>query len=146
MQKRHNSSAYALELSLFCIKPSLYVQVYCSNEVMNQTLICPSMGALDRIWILNHHHYPLDFMRIMSNAWCHQYNTWMNVDLSSNMFCGIHLRAILQEVLMKIICKMCYEIKLLKLLTHLPGVNELRQCIHMKYVIIMQWSNTMLNP
>ena len=62
----------------------------------NQTLICPSMEALDRIWILHHHHYPLDFMT------------------SSKVFCGIQLRAILQEVLMNLIYEV-WEITLLKL-------------------------------
>ena len=40
------------------------------------------------------------------------------------MFCCIHLRAI-PQVLMHLICNMCSEITLLKLLPHLPGINEL---------------------
>ena len=39
------------------------------------------------------------------------------------LFSGIHLRAILQEVLMNLIHNICSEITLL--LTHLPGADEL---------------------
>ena len=46
------------------------------------------------------------------------------VDLSSKVFCGIHLRAISQEALMNLICNICSEITILKLV-HLPGANEL---------------------
>ena len=35
-----------------------------------------------------------------ANGWRHQAITWTNVDLSSKVFCGIHLRSISQEVLM----------------------------------------------
>ena len=48
-----------------------------------------------------------------------------NFDLSSKMYCGFHLKAIPQEVLMKLYCEMFREITLLKLLPHLPGVSEL---------------------
>ena len=35
-------------------------------------------------------------------AWQYQAITWTNVDLSSKVFCGIHLGAISQEVLMNL--------------------------------------------
>ena len=54
-------------------------------------------------------------------------NGWTSVDLSSKMFCGIHLRAISQEVLMNLISNMCSEITLLNLPPHLPGTNELNR-------------------
>ena len=41
--------------------------------------------------------------------------------------CGIHLRTILQEVLLNLIHTMCSEIKLLKLLPLLPRANELTE-------------------
>ena len=41
------------------------------------------------------------------------------------MFWGIHERAISQEVLMNLIHDMRWDIILLKLLPHLPGVDEL---------------------
>ena len=51
--------------------------------------------------------------------------TWTNVDLSSKVFCGIHLRGISQEVLMNLIHNMWSEITPLELVPHLPAVNEL---------------------
>ena len=50
---------------------------------------------------------------------------YLNVDLSSKVFSGIHLRAILQGVLTNFIQNMCLKIRLSKLLPHLPGANEL---------------------
>ena len=42
--------------------------------------------------------------------------TWTNDDVSSKMFCDIHLIAILQELLENLICDMYSEITLVKLL------------------------------
>ena len=44
--------------------------------------------------------------------------------VSSNLFCGIHLRAILL-MLMDLIANMCQDITLLKLPPHFSGANEL---------------------
>ena len=43
-------------------------------------------------------------------AWWHQVITSTNVGLSSEAFCGIHSRAMSQELLMKLIGNMCSEI------------------------------------
>ena len=43
-------------------------------------------------------------------AWQYQAITWTNVDLWSKVFCGIHLRAFSQEVLMNLIHNMCLDI------------------------------------
>ena len=48
------------------------------------------------------------------------------VDLSSKVFCGIHLRAISQEILKISIHKMSLTITLLELQPHFLGANELR--------------------
>ena len=37
-------------------------------------------------------------------------DAWTNADLSSKVFCDIHPRAISQEVLLNLICKMCFGI------------------------------------
>ena len=59
-------------------------------------------------------------------AW-HQAITWTDVDLSSNAFCGIHLRATSQEPPMSSIRKMCSNTTRLKLLSDFPGSNELKE-------------------
>ena len=48
-------------------------------------------------------HIELDrhWLRLWLIAWQHQVIISTNVDLSSNLFCGIHLRTISQEMLMK---------------------------------------------
>ena len=51
--------------------------------------------------------------------------TQTNIDLSSKVFCDIHLRAISQEVPINQIHNMCSKIPLLKALSHLPGANTL---------------------
>ena len=51
----------------------------------------------------------------------HQAITWTKVDLSSNGFCGIQIRANSQEVLMNLIHNMCSKITLLKSLSHFQG-------------------------
>ena len=60
----------------------------------------------------------------LGQHWWHQAITWIDVDLSSKVFCGIHLRAISQEVLMNMIRNMCSEITLLKLFLHCLVVSE----------------------
>ena len=67
-------------------------------------------------------------------------NTGINVDLPSKVFGGIHLRAILQKVTMTLICNMCLEITLLKLLLHLPGANELT--FSTDHLLILHQSST----
>ena len=56
---------------------------------------------------------------------------WTNVDQSSTVFYNIHLTAILQEVLMNLICNMCSKITILRLLqhVHLPGAIEFNPVI-----------------
>ena len=48
-----------------------------------------------------------------------------NVDLSSNVFCGIHLTANSQVVFTNLIRNMCSKITFSKLRPHLTGTNEL---------------------
>ena len=47
-------------------------------------------------------------------AWWHQAITWTHVDLTSEVFHGIHLRAISQEALMNLICNIHLEFALFK--------------------------------
>ena len=47
------------------------------------------------------------------------------VDLSSKVFCGIHFRAVSQEVLRNLIRNTYSKVTLLELLPHLTGPNEL---------------------
>ena len=58
-------------------------------------------------------------------AWRHQAINSINVDLSSNVFCGIYLRAISLELLLNWIHIMWSDITLCKLLPHFPEVNGL---------------------
>ena len=48
---------------------------------------------------------------------------WANVALSAKVFCGIHLSMLSKKC--HELCNICLEIALLKLLPHLPGLNEL---------------------
>ena len=52
--------------------------------------------------------------------------TWTNVDPSLVRTLGIHLRAVLQEIIQISVSDMCFKIMQLKFLKHLPGGNELR--------------------
>ena len=58
-------------------------------------------------------------------VWQHQTIIWTNDGFSWVRFCDIHLRAISQQVPKVLFCIMSLKILLLKLLPHLPGVNEL---------------------
>ena len=80
--------------------------VYFENFVEN---------SFDSLWFRNATHWDIE----LSQHWQHQAITWTNVDLSSKLFSGIHLRAISPEVLMYLICNMCSDITLLKL--HVPS-------------------------
>ena len=53
--------------------------------------------------------------------WQHQAITWTTVGLPSEVFRGIHIRAISQQVFMNLIRNMFLGSMLLKLLPHLPG-------------------------
>ena len=65
------------------------------------------------------------WLRIWLVAWRHQAITRTNIDLSSTDFCGMHLRAISQEVLRSLICNTNLNSTLKKLYPNLPGFSEL---------------------
>ena len=52
--------------------------------------------------------------------------TWTSVYFSLLRLCGIHLRAVLQQVTKLLFCLMSLKIMPLKLLTYRPGNNELK--------------------
>ena len=58
-------------------------------------------------------------------AWRHHPISWAIVNLSSNLFRGIHSRAISRDLLMNLTRNMCSEITFLELTPHLPGANYL---------------------
>ena len=62
----------------------------------------------------------------------HQAVTWTNVDLSLVRFCGIHLRAISQQVPELLFCTMSLKIIFLKSLPHFPGFKDLKN--YHKYI------------
>ena len=59
-------------------------------------------------------------------AWRHQAITWTNVDLSSVRSCGIHVRAISQEIPQPSITKISLKITSLEFISNLLGANELK--------------------
>ena len=119
MQERHNTIADALELHLSCTKPSIW-GLFCSglSELTHCGLVTP-YGDRD----LGQH-----WLRLWLVAWRHQAITWTNVDLPSVRSIGIHLSAILQEILQQSITKISWKITFLKFLWNLPGANELTSC------------------
>ena len=66
----------------------------------------------------------------MPDGWCHQAITWTYVDLSSKIFCVIHLRSILQGMSMNLIHNMCSGTTLSKLQPHNPVAYELKQTLY----------------
>ena len=70
--------------------------------------------------------------------------------LSSNIFCGVHLKAILHEVLMKLLHDLYSKIILLKLLPHLPEANELTHWGWVTHICVGKltiiWSDNGLSP
>ena len=68
---------------------------------------CKGMKQWCELHVLHNSHYQCLIM-----IQTHMYLTWTN----AKMFCGIYLRAIWQEVFIKLIQKMSSEITLLKLL------------------------------
>ena len=57
-----------------------------------------------------------NLLRLWNIDWWYQAITFANIDLSSKVFCGIHLTEISKEVLMNLIRNMRSEFTLLKLL------------------------------
>ena len=104
-----------------CLPNGRILTTYAIPEIMeNGNILWPCYD----IW---QHRYGSTLAQVM--AWC-QTITWTNVDLSSKVFCGIHLRPISQEVQMNLIQNMCSEITPLILLPHLPGATELTCFCH----------------
>ena len=66
------------------------------------------------------------WLRLWLVAWRHQAITWTNVDLSSVMSLGIHLRALSLDNVKKPINKTRLKIAPLKWHPGLPGANELK--------------------
>ena len=58
--------------------------------------------------------------------WWHQAITWTSVDFPSKVFCFIHLKVVLQNVLKMLIHKISLKITLLKLQPHLLWANEIK--------------------
>ena len=54
----------------------------------------------------------------------YQVITWSNVNLTAKVFCGIHMRAISQEVVMNLICNMCSEVTHFILPLHLSNKHH----------------------
>ena len=70
--------------------------------------------ALDQYWLMS-----------LLVAGQHQAFTWASADLSSKVYCGIHMKVITREMLMNIFCNMCSKITLLESLPHAWGTSEL---------------------
>ena len=64
----------------------------------------------------------------LGQHWRRQAITWIDVDLSSKVFCGIHLRLISQEVVMNLICNLCLENHIFNMTATSPRDKELRKC------------------
>ena len=62
--------------------------------------------------------------QVMAGCLRHQV-TWINVDLSLGRFYGIHLRIVSWQMSKLLFWTMSLKIIYLKLLPHLPGINEL---------------------
>ena len=61
------------------------------------------------------------------------------LDLSSNMFCGIHLTAMSREEPTNFICAMCLESTHLTLQPHLPWASELIVMIQLIFSTFTEW-------
>ena len=77
-----------------------------------------SLWSSDAMWQLRSGS---TLAQVMLVFWLYQTITQTKVDLSSKMFLGIHLRAITQELFLKLIHNMYSGVTLLKSLSHLPG-------------------------
>ena len=78
-------------------------------------------------WVLLNSLWPSDDMWWQRNGstLAQVMSPWIDADLSSVACCGIHMKAISQEVLINSICEMCSKITLLKLIPHLSEANDL---------------------
>ena len=75
-------------------------------------------------------------------AWRHQAITWTNVDLSGNVFCSIHLRAISFIEPRNLFRNIRPGITgILQLLPHLPGTNKLMVIGNSWFHSLHAWSN-----
>ena len=113
-----------------CVNEYLYVNNTVSKSLSILYTHCgPAMpyGNID----LGQH-----WLRKWHIAWQHPAITWVKVDLSK-VFCGIHLRAILQEVLMNLIHNKCSEctFKITATSTRGQWVMEKTAIIYKKFLI-----------
>ena len=79
-------------------------------------------------------------------AWWHQ--TWTNVDYSSARSCGIHLRAISQQMPKISIVDVSSKITNLRLQQNLPGASDLIQSLSKCYLwkSVDEWRMIMSTP
>ena len=93
---------------------SHYLSQYWLRYVSPYGIIRPqwviSLWPCDTIWQQDCCQHWLTYWLV---TWKHQAITWTNVDLSSKVFCGIHLRAISQD-LVNLIHNMSLEMTLLE--------------------------------
>ena len=94
-----------------------------ANQLPDLTMIYYQLDAKELMKLVKFYisfKFSLKKMQWLA-AWQHQAIIWTNVELTSHVFCGIHLRAISQAVCMKLISNMCLEITLLRPLPHPRG-------------------------
>ena len=72
-------------------------------QCFNYMISFNGLWLSDAIWDIDPGQY---WSRKWLAAWQHQAIIWTNVDLSSNVFCGIHMRVISQLAFMNWMCKM----------------------------------------
>ena len=89
------------------------------SKCVNSLGIVPSYGETD----MGRHRLAQVMACCLTTPSHYPKECWLII----NVLCGIHLRAILQDVFINSIRKMCWEIAVLKLSAHLEGVNVLIQ-------------------
>ena len=73
------------------------------------SVVCGTFCCINSLWCYGDLDMVQQWLRSWIVAWHNQAITWTNVDLSSNRFCGSHLRPISQRVSKIWICKMSWS-------------------------------------
>ena len=115
VQSRHTDHFAVCHAGLHCFTGNEWVSARIITTSINK-LIYTTVN-ISQLRCLPH---SCDWLRSWHVACWYQASNWTNVNLSSKVFCGIHLRAILQKMIMNLIYNTWYEITLSKLFSQMP--------------------------
>ena len=110
--------------NLMLIKPWVLFQPMVPQDIIRYIMVKYAPYVILTFYIQK------SWVNISSGAWWYYDITWTSVESSAKVFCDIHRSATSQETFIYLICNMCSETALLKLIQYFTGATSLCNTLH----------------